>query len=107
MVLQMAGEPAQAGQVSQGELQPKWGKREGSFQETSSSGDPFSPWGEVSCPPQGTLIPAMRTEKTVSNQFTHSGHAGKAGDQPGQLCKGSHSGTGTPGKDKFFSLLPP
>ncbi|KAI1241484.1 hypothetical protein IHE44_0004957 [Lamprotornis superbus] len=50
--------------------------------------------GEVSCPPEGTLIPAMRIEKSVSNQFTHPGHAGKAGDQPGQLCKGSHTQRG-------------
>ena len=43
------------------------GESEGSFQETSSSGDPFSPRGEMFCPPQGAVVPSMRTAQAREN----------------------------------------
>lgn len=43
------------------------GESEGSFQETSSSGDPFSPHSEMSCPPPGAAVPSMRTAQARVN----------------------------------------
>lgn len=43
------------------------GESEGSFQETNSSSDPFSSRGEMSCPPQGVVVPSMRTAQAREN----------------------------------------
>lgn len=45
------------------------GESEGSFQETSSSGDPFSPHSEMSCPPPGAAVPSMRTAQARENSL--------------------------------------
>lgn len=102
-VLQMAGEQLRLARCPRG-TSASVGETQGLISGDQQLRWSFQSMGEVSCPPEGTLIPAMSPEKSVFNQFTHSGCAGKAGDQPGQLCKGSHSGTGTTGKDKV--LLP-